>query len=113
MTLSDSTDIIQAVSGANRLNAQEGQRGVAQLLYFVDEQFGPDFCLLVTICILRLGHLTSAKKRCGRLTVSSTAAFGEKFGCAFRVKLGTEETKWLFDYFDTPDDWLRLKTLTK
>ncbi|MDB5539036.1 MAG: hypothetical protein JWQ89_763 [Devosia sp.] len=103
--LANVAEILGSLYKANEQDADQGRRSVSQLLFFVDEQFGPEFCMLVTICVLKFGHLTTAKLKHGKLTVRSTAAFDEKFGFPFNVKMGRDETRWLFDYFDTPDSW--------
>lgn len=103
--LENVAEILSSLYKANEQDAEQGRRSVAQLLFFVDEQFGPEFCMLVTICVLKFGHLTVGKVKDGKLTVRSTAEFDEQVGFPFKVKMGRDETRWLFDYFDIPDSW--------
>jgi hypothetical protein len=106
--LSNTAEILDALSEEYKnQDALQGQRNVADLLFFVDEQFGPDFCMLVKICILNLGHLTKGKMSHGCLTVRSTAAFDKNFGYPFKVKMDIKETRRLFFCFDTPNEWPR------
>jgi hypothetical protein len=80
---------------------------VWSLMELIDEHFGSDDTLVFQICFFDLGHLTTGRVEKGKLTVTSTKEFAERFGLRFEVTVDEDQfgSELLFYADHQPDHW--------